>query len=313
MDKNLVFRTKIYTAVIFSMLFWGFSFIWFKMANTVYKPISIIFLRLVIAVVLLTIFLWVTGSFRRMRVDRKDWRYFIILGFFEPFLYFLGESHGLTFVSSTAGSVMTATIPVFVVIGAWLLYGERLSLTNYLGVILSFAGVIIFIMNRDGSLAYNMAGILLMLLAVISAVGYSLTLRHLAGRYNPIFIVNLQNIIGLILFVPLFLIADLRDFLITPHSITAMVPILLLAVFASSGAFILFAYSVSHIGVSRSNVFTNCIPLFTAVFAYILLGETLTARNILGMAIAITGLFLSQLNGRKKHIKEAGILTGKTA
>ncbi len=313
MVNDLNIRTKVYIAIVVSMLFWSFSFIWFKMANVFYKPITIVFLRLVIAVTLLSLFLWLTGSLKRMRIKKEDRRYFLLLGFFEPFLDFLGESFGLTYMSSTAGSVLIATIPVFAIIGAWLLFREKLSIKNYLGVALSFVGVIVFILNSDGSLSFNIKGVLLMLLAVMSAVGYNLTLRRLAGDYNPVFIVNIQNIIGLVLFLPLFLLLDLNDFLNTPHSAEAIAPVILLAVFASSGAFILFAWSVRHLGIARSNVFSNCIPVFTAIFAFFLLGEQLTPRNIAGMTMVIAGLFLSQMNGRRKVKPEAEILTGKTA
>jgi drug/metabolite transporter (DMT)-like permease len=66
-------------------------------------------------------------------------------------------------------------------------------------------------------------------------------------------------------------------------------------------------------GITRANVFSNCIPVFTAVFSFMILGEKLTVQNITGMAIVIAGLFMSQINGRKKIIDEALALTGKTA
>jgi len=295
------------------MLFWSFSFIWFKMANEFYGPITIVFMRLVLAVVLATVLLWFTGILRRTTIKKEDRKYFLLLAFFEPFLYFLGESFGLTYVSSTTGSVLIATIPVFATIGAWLLFGEKLSNLNYAGIVLSFIGVLIFILNPDGSLSFNIKGILLMLLAVLSAVGYNLTLRHLAGNYHPLIIVHIQNIIGLVLFLPLFLIFDLSGFLKITHTIESLTPVILLAIFASIGAFALFAYAVSHLGITRSNVFSNCIPVFTALFAFILLNEMLTVQNYAGMLVVIAGLFLSQINGKRKIIPEADILTGHTA
>jgi drug/metabolite transporter (DMT)-like permease len=90
-------------------------------------------------------------------------------------------------------------------------------------------------------------------------------------------------------------------------------PIIELAIFASCPAFILFAWSVKKMGITKANVFSNCIPLFTALFSFIILGEKLTVQNIVGMMIVIAGLFLSQMNGRKKVIDEALVLTGKTA
>jgi drug/metabolite transporter (DMT)-like permease len=66
-------------------------------------------------------------------------------------------------------------------------------------------------------------------------------------------------------------------------------------------------------GISKANVFSNCIPVFTALFSFILMGERLTVQNITGIIIVITGLFLSQIHGNKKNIDDALVLTGKTA
>lgn len=293
------------------MIFWSFSFIWFKEANKTLLPITIVFIRLVISVVLLTTFLVITRNF--MKIRKEDRKLFLMLAFFEPFIYFLGESYGLTYVSATVCSVLISTIPVFATIGAWLLFKERLKVINYAGIILSFIGVLIFILNRDGSLSFNIRGLGLLMIAVLSAVGYNLTLSRLVGHYSPVYIVNVQNIIGSILFLPLFLILDFKKFIHTPLAIEMFIPILKLAIFASCGAFILFGYSMRNMGITRANVFSNSIPLFTALFSFMLFGEQLTIQNIAGMAIVIAGLFMSQMNGRKKSIDEALILTGKTA
>ena len=66
-------------------------------------------------------------------------------------------------------------------------------------------------------------------------------------------------------------------------------------------------------GITKANVFSNSIPVFTALFSFIILGEKLTVQNITGMAVVIAGLFMSQMNGGNKSIDEALALTGKTA
>lgn len=293
------------------MTFWAISYIWFKIANETFKPITIVFIRLVISVVVLTPYLFLTKNF--MKIKREDRKLFIILALFEPFFYFLGESFGLTYVSATVCSILISTIPVFATIGAWLLFKERLKVINYAGIVISFIGVLIFIISGDGSVSYNIIGLGLIVLAVLSAVGYNLTLSKLVGRYSPVYIVNVQNIIGAVLFMPLFFALDFKQFLTTPFTFSMFKPIIELALFASCGSFILFAYSVKNIGITKANVFTYCIPLFTAFFAFIILGEKLSLQNIIGMIIVIAGLFMSQMNGKKRAIDEALILTGKTA
>jgi drug/metabolite transporter (DMT)-like permease len=293
------------------MIFWSFSFIWFKEANKTFPPITIVFIRLVLSVILLTTFLILTRNF--MKIKKGDWKLFLMLAVFEPFFYFLGESFGLTYVSATVCSVLISTIPVFATIGAWLIFKERLKAINYAGIILSFLGVLVFILNKDGSISFHIKGLMLLLLAVLSAVGYNLTLSRLVGTYTPVYIVNVQNVIGSILFLPLFLILDFKHFTTIPLTFSMFKPIIELSVFASCGAFILFAFSVKNMGITKANVFSNCIPVFTALFSFILLGDKLSFQNISGMAIVIAGLFMSQMNGGKKSIDEALTLTGKTA
>jgi drug/metabolite transporter (DMT)-like permease len=303
------FRT--YGAVVLSMIFWSFSFIWFKIANEYYRPITIVFIRLVISVIILTTWLILTKKF--MKIRKKDRRLFFMLALFEPFLYFMGESFGLTYVSPTVASVIISTIPVIATIGAWLFFRERLKLINYAGIVLSFIGIIVFILNKDGSLSFSVKGLALLSFAVLAAVGYNLTLSRLVGYYSPVYIVNVQNVLGALFFLPVFLIFDLRTFISAPHSLASFKPILELSLFASCGAFILFAWSVRNIGITKANVFSNCIPVFTALFSFILMGEKLTFQNITGMSIVIAGLFLSQMSGNKKSIDDALVLTGKTA
>jgi drug/metabolite transporter (DMT)-like permease len=300
-----------YGAVILAMIFWSVSFIWFKIANEAYRPITIVFTRLIISVVILSLYLFFTRSF--VKIKKADRKLFILLALFEPFFYFLGESFGLTYVSATVGSVLISTIPVIATLGAWIIFREKLKFINYAGIILSFIGVIVFVINKDGSLSFNTRGLLLMILAVFSAVGYNLTLSRLVGSYSPVYIVNVQNVLGAILFLPLFLITDLHHLISSPFSLRHLVPIVELAVFASCGAFILFAWSVKNMGITKANIFSNCIPIFTAIFSFILLGEKLSFQNLTGMAIVIAGLFMSQINGHHEKIDDALTLTGKTA
>jgi drug/metabolite transporter (DMT)-like permease len=304
-------KVKTYCAVVLSMIFWSFSFIWFKAANETFRPITIVFIRLLFSVILLTTFLIISKNF--MKIKKGDRKLFLMLALFEPFFYFLGESFGLTYVSATVCSVLISTIPVFATIGAWLIFREKLKIINYAGIILSFIGVIVFIINTDGSISFSIKGLGLLLFAVLSAVGYNLTLSRLVGTYSPVYIVNVQNIIGAVLFLPLFLILDFRHFINTPFTFNMFKPIIELAVFASCGAFILFAYSVRNMGITKANVFSNSIPVFTALFSFILLGDKLTVQNLIGMSIVIAGLFMSQTSGSKKSIDEALALTGKTA
>ena len=102
---------KVYLYIVISMLCWSFSFIWTKIALESFPPLTLISLRLILASILLFGFLKLTGRFQR--IDKSDLKLFFTLAFFEPFLYYVGETYGLTLVKPTLASVIVATIPVF--------------------------------------------------------------------------------------------------------------------------------------------------------------------------------------------------------
>ncbi len=286
------------------MAFFAFSYVWFKVANQAYRPLTIVFFRLSTAVIVLSLFLFITKRFEKIR--KEDRIYFFFIALFEPFLYFIFESYGLSFVSSTVASVIIATIPIFTAIGALILFREKLSMFNYLGIIVSFTGIFIFTVAGKSNLSFNTKGVILMFLAVMCATGYSLILRRLANNYRPVFIVNVQNIIGLSLFIPVFLISEgsyLKDMVFNAEALIAVAQ---LAIFASCGAFILFGYTVRVIGVTRANLFANLIPVLTAGFAYYTINEIITIEKFAGILIMIIGLYMAQIRiAGKRKLKEA--------
>jgi drug/metabolite transporter (DMT)-like permease len=61
----------------------------------------------------------------------------------------------------------------------------------------------------------------------------------------------------------------------------------------------LFTYSIKHLGVNRTNIYINLIPVFVAVLAFFILGDRLSLQNMIGIGVTIAGLFLSQIKKRK--------------
>lgn len=288
-------------AALVAMIFWSFSFVWVKIAYQAYEPLTVIFFRLVLSVVLLFLFTFLTR--RLQRIEKHDRGIFVLLALFEPFLYFMGESYGLLYVSSTVASVIVATIPLFAPLAAWYLYRERLTRTNLTGLLLSFAGVCLVILNDDLSFSASPKGVALLFLAVFSAVGYSSVLRKLSFRYNTFSIIAYQNLIGIFMFLPFWLVFESREFAGIPFHFAAFRSIVLLAVFASTIAFIAFTFSIRSIGINRSNMFANLIPVFTAVIAWFVLGDQLTLQKGIGIGVVIAGLFLAQIRWKRSGRK----------
>jgi len=153
--------------------------------------------------------------------------------------------------------------------------------------------MIVFTKNMD--LSAEPIGILFMFLAVFAAVGYTLVIKTLIEKYNIFTIVFWQNIIASIAFIPLFLFFDFKQFIQIGFSLEALKYIFLLAIFASNAAFILYTYTIKHIGITRSGVFSNLIPIITAILAFFILDEKLSLIKYIGIAVVVIGLIITQL------------------
>ena len=234
-----------------------------------------------------------------LKVEKEDYLTFLLLTFFEPFLYFMGESFGLQYVSSTMGAIIISTIPLFSPIAASRYHNEKLSIRNFIGIILSFIGVGIVVFDDSLNFIASPLGIALEFLAVFSAIAYTVILKNLSNKYNATTIITYQNFIGIFFFLPLWLIFESKTLLTTPFNLHAFVAILKLAVFASCLAFILYTYSLKNLGMNNANIFINIIPVLTAIFAWYILDEPLTFRKIVGIAVVISGLFIAQIKMKK--------------
>ena len=295
----------VYLAIIFAMIFWSFSFVWVKEVYVAYGPLTTVFVRLLIATSLLIIYGRITRKL--IKIERKDYRAFILLAFFEPFLYFMGESFGLQYVSSTMGAMIIATIPLFSPIAASRYYGEKLSIRNLIGIILSFLGVGIVVFDSSFNFIASPLGIALEFLAVFSAIAYTVVLKDLSHKYNPTTIITYQNFIGIFFFLPLWLIFESKTMFSTPFNLPAFIAILKLAIFASCIAFILYTYSIKNLGINNANMFINIIPVLTAIFAWYILDDALTMRKIVGIGVVITGLFIAQVKMNRRIAKLVSI------
>lgn len=282
-----------YLAVIASTTFWAMSFIWSKSALEIYGPLTILSSRLVLASSTLIILLKIFGKLNK--IEAGDWKYFLLLSFFEPFLYFIGETFGLNLVSPTIASVMIATIPLFLPFIGWYFFKEKITSFKIIGTLLSFIGVLLVVVNYDMKLIANVWGILLLLLAVASAIGYTILINKLSHKYNAFTIVAWQSTLGLIGFIPLFLAFEAKDTFEIGLQWEGVQPILFLALFGSILAFVLFTHSIKILGVTRTGVFANGIPVLTSIFSFILIGERLLNINYAGVIIVVIGLFISQL------------------
>ena len=66
-------------------------------------------------------------------------------------------------------------------------------------------------------------------------------------------------------------------------------------------------FSIKNLGIARTNVFVNLIPVLTAIFSFFLLQERFSFLRILGVVIVVTGLMFSQLRRKtRENVFETG-------
>ncbi len=286
-------KYHIYLLLILAVVFWGVSYVWTKMAFEYYGPITVMLIRLTLSSLMMAVIFRV----RRIgqKIERSDYKSFIILSFFSPFCYFIGENFGVYHVSPTIAAVIIATIPVFSPLLAWIAFKEKLSLINILGFIVSFFGVMVMVLDADFKFTASPLGIFWLFFAVLSALINVVFLKKLVVKYSSFTIIFIQNILGAIFFLPVFLIMDFSEFIRIRPSVEAIGALIALAVFGSTLAFMFYTSAVRAIGIARTAIFANLIPVVTAITSLVVLKEIIDLSKLLGMAIVISGLLMTQV------------------
>ena len=239
----------------------------------------------------------VTGSFRK--IAREDIKYFILLAVLEPFIYFMSETYGIRIVSSLLSSVIISTIPLFVALSSIVFFKKKSGWKVVVSIALSMAGVGLIVFKPDLSFAASPFGIMLLFFAVFSAVGYTLIVWRLVKKYSPLEIIAWENFIGIFFFIPFLFFNDIvvTD---TDSLLQLIIIIFLLGIFPSSLSYLFFNWGVKVIGINKSTIFTNAIPVVTAVLAFFWLNEEIIWQNIVGMVIVILSLTLTQILADEK-------------
>ena len=283
----------------FAMLFWGTSFVFTSIVLETLDPISIVFIRFIISSAILWII--VTAFYRKEKITLSTFKWIVVLAFFQPFIYFIGETFGLQRVSPVVTSLIISTIPVFTAIIMRLFFRANLTMINFMGIFISLAGVVLMIVGKNMQIEVDTVGLLLLCLAVFAAVGYGILLNRLAANVHPVWLIATQNTVSILYFLPLYLVlreapnfnhASVFAFL-TPQW-EMWLCILALSIFCSSLAFIFYSMAVGKIGVARCTVFSNLTPIFTAITSFFILDERLSLAKIAGIFIVIIGLILTQ-------------------
>lgn len=293
-------KVLVYIASIFAITLWGMSYIWTDKLIALNIPIFyFVFVRILVAGIVL--FLFNTAYARIKRIQKQDLGKFLLLAFFEPFIYFICETYGLKLTGSpTLSAMVVATIPIFSIGAGMIFFKEKVNVVNIFGIVFTLIGIVMVAMAK-GELGENFIwGVVLLLIAVVSEVGHASITKSLSGNYSSQIIVMYQFLIGSVYLLPMFLWKGLDGFSIETHfSPEVWYPIICLAVLCSSLAFSLWVSTIKNLGVAKSSIFSALIPVAAAIIAWILGHELLNSRQWAGIAISSFGVILSQYTVKK--------------
>ncbi|PLX17640.1 MAG: hypothetical protein C0601_06320 [Candidatus Muiribacterium halophilum] len=292
----------VYILNLLAMSFWGISFVWIKIVYEFYNPFTILFFRMVISACILFL-ISSTLMKEKKRLERRHIPMLMALAFCEPFMYFIGESLGLLYISSTVASLIVSTIPIFMVFASFIFFKERIDKRQTTGLALAIIGILALVFDTSMNLRYEPKGILLMFLAVISAIGFNILGTKLVKTYRPITLIKYQNVFGAIYFFPLFLIYSGKELFTRIPPSNIILCIFNLSLFSSALSYLFYLIAIEKIGINKANIFTYTIPLFTAIFAYFLIGEEFDITKSFGMIFIVSGIFISQYKGKFKRIR----------
>jgi len=177
---------------------------------------------------------------------------------------------------------------------SWLL-AERLGWHNYLGIGLTIAGVMILLtradLNRITEWQFN-SGDFLMLVAVLCWVVYALLLKTLVAKYSS-FTLTWYAVLGGVVILALLAPVEQPFTQLAAASVTSVVSIVYMGVFASGVGYLLYTYSVARLGPTRtSGAVYWLVPVFVAVLAWLFFEEPITASMLFSMFLVLAGLRL---------------------
>ena len=297
LGKNSKFL--IYTVSLFAIILWGISYIWTNQLIALDIPVTyFVFVRILFAG--LDLFLLNAASGRIAKIKRRDIPKFLLLAFFEPFIYFICESYGVKETGSpTLSAMIIATIPIFSVGAGVIFFKEKINAVNISGILMCLLGIVLVVMSKGELGKHFIFGIILLLIAVLSEVGHASVTKSLSGNYSSQIIVMYQFLIGSVYLLPLFIFKGLDGFSARYMSADVWYPIICLSVLCSSLAFSLWVSTIKSLGVAKSSIFSALIPVVAALVSWILGHEILNLRQFTGIVISAIGVVLSQYTKRK--------------
>jgi len=253
--------------------------------------------RLVIVIALLLPFTRRGLAEKLGRVSRRDWGVLWMLGFTGGGLHLALQWLGLHYTTATSATLYLSTAPVFILLLAAPLLGERIAARQWLGVGISFAGVaLIGMQGRFVEPSFNV-GDLCALASMAMWGGYTVFLRLRRDALDTAEFLTVVCALGLAFMAP-WVVAEAflgMTLKLTPAGAAAVL-------YSAIGSLLLayagWSYVVKRMGAARAGVTMHLMPAIAVGLAALFLGEYPVWYHFAGIALILAGVALASLRAR---------------
>ncbi len=284
---------KVKLALCTTVFFWASAFIGIRIGLESYSPGSVAFLRYLVASILM-IYFYLKLPKRNTPTLREGIRIFFC-GFLGIGCYNVFLNYGEITVSPGIASFIVGTMPIFTIILAIFILSEKMTLKKWIGVAVSFVGVILIAIAEQQAAPHPKVGhidmgVIYTVLAAILGSLYAILQKPLLTKFHPIEITSFAIWSGTITMVG-FLPSSIAAF---PHStLHVNLWIIYLGIFPASIAYATWSYALSKIPASSSTTYLYAMPIISMVMSYFILGEIPVWLSIIGGLVALTGAIIA--------------------
>lgn len=253
--------------------------------------------RLAIVALLLAPFAWRGLAAKLPALQRRDWQLFWLLGFSGGGLHLALQWLGLHYTTATSATLYLSTAPIFILLLAAPLLGERIAARQWVGVAVSFAGVaLIGMQGRLLQPSFNF-GDLCALASMAMWGSYTVLLRMRRDALDIVEFLTLVCVLGLAFMTP-WVIAEL--FLGVTLRLTAAgaAAVLYSAIGSLLLAYAGWSYVVKRMGAARAGATMHLMPAIAVGLAAVFLGEYPAWYHFAGVALILVGVALASLRAR---------------
>jgi drug/metabolite transporter (DMT)-like permease len=288
-----------YLLLALASLFWSGNHIVGRAITGHVPPIGISMVRWLIPALVLGL-LARRHIHRDWPLIRAHWAIMLWLGLTGGTLFTTLQYVGLQYTSALNVSVLNSLVPVLILAAGVLLFRDRIGAVQLAGIATSSIGVLIIITRGHFAtlreLEFNWGDLIIIVNMMVFAVYAAfLRLRPQIHWLSFMFVLAVVSAAGTF---PFFLWEEASGTTFHATLLTALA-ILYVSIFPSVLAFAAWNRGVEVIGANRSGPFLHLIPIYTALLASTLLGETLAAHHVAGFLLIIAGVWLAS-HGKNK-------------